>query len=439
MPDERSNLNKKMGLLALLAASSVACGGGAAFLSAPSTPPPASDFMFGLSQVDARAVSLASELGVRWMRPAVRWADVEPALARPSLTVADVKANPSLVEQYSRSVSWAAPDALLSSISGAGLRSFVIVGHGYAWRLPRWNGVAATPDAIGRELYLGHLYLHVRAVVERYDGDGQLDAPGITPVRHWQLENELNEAYLTALWGWREPSFERAHASAWQDWGFLTRLLTTLRDAVKDSDAGSLTAVNFHTDVSDALSATLGKTTWRQAIQQWSGFIDIVGVDAYPNYYRAQPTRGAVVGERVSAARSFAGDRPVIVLEAGYPSGPAVEGFDEASQDAFVRAAYTAAVSAGARGYFHFGSVTSETHAVEITPADLANLERVGAAYDGEDVGWLITFSLTQPSYVQGHFVGVLQAVEGYWGLLRRDGSRKPAWSTVQELARRQP
>jgi len=439
MPDEDSNLNKKLGFLAVLAAFSVACGGGAASPSTPSTPAPANDFMFGLSQVDTRAVSLASELGVRWLRPAVRWADVEPALARPSLTVADVKANPSLIEQYSRSVSWAAPDALLSSISGAGLRPFVIVGHGYTTRLPRWNAAAATPDAIGRELYLGHLYLHARAVVERYDGDGNLDAPGIAPVRHWQLENELNEAYLTALWGWREPSFELAHASAWQDWGFLTRLLTTLRDAVKDSDASALTAVNFHTDVSDALSTTLGKTTWRQAIQQWSSLIDIVGVDAYPNYYRAQPTRGSVVGERVSAARSLAGAKPVIVLEAGYPSGPALEGFDEASQDAFIRAAYTAAVSAGARGYFHFGSITAESHQAQITPTDLVNLERVGAAYDGEDVGWLITFSLTQPDYLKGHFAGVLQAVEGYWGLVRADGSRKPAWSTVQELARRQP
>lgn len=395
--------------------------------------------MFGLSQVDARTVALASELGVRWLRPAVRWADVEPVLAQPSLTVADVKADPSLVEQYSRSVDWTAPDALLAALSGGGLRAFVIVGHGYASRLPRWNGIAATPDAIGREAYLGRLYLHVRAVVERYDGDGHLDAPGITPVHHWQLENELNEAYLTALWGWREPSFEQAHISAWQDWDFLTRLLTTLADAVKGSDASALTAVNFHTDVSDALSATLGKKTWRQAIQQWSPLIDIVGIDAYPNYYRAQPPRGSVLGDRVSAARQLAGGKPVVVLETGYPSGPAIEGFDEASQDAYIRAAYASAVAAGASGYFHFGSVTAESHSVDITPVDLENLVRVGAAYDGEDVGWLISFSLTQPDYLKGHFVSVLQAVEGYWGLVRADGSHKPSWGAVQELARSQP
>jgi hypothetical protein len=306
-------------------------------------------------------------------------------------------------------------------------------------RLPLYRGAPASPDAIGRELYLGHLYLHVRAVVERYDGDGYLDAPGIAPVRRWQLENELNEAFLTALWGWRQPSFEAAPGSAWQDWDFLTRLLDTLVDAVKSSDPGAVTAVNFHTDVSDSLSTALGKKTWRQAIAAWSGKIDIVGVDVYPNYYRAQPVRGNVVGERVSEALRLGGGKPVMVLEAGYPSGPSVEGFDEASQDAFIRAAYASAVSAGARGYFHFGSVTRESHDALVTPLDLANLELVAAAYDGQDASALIAFYLTQTAYIKGHFVKVLQAVEGYWGLVRADGSRKPAWGTVQELARRQP
>ena len=134
--------------------------------------------MLGLSQADnANAVALASQLGVRWLRPAVNWGDVEPTLARPSLTVAQVKANPSLVEEYSRTVRWTVPDAVLGSLGSAGIQPFVVVGHGYAWRLPRFGGVPATPDAIGRELYLGHLYLHVRAVVERYDGDGFLTPP----------------------------------------------------------------------------------------------------------------------------------------------------------------------------------------------------------------------------------------------------------------------
>jgi hypothetical protein len=441
LADQVSKLKRIIGLPAALALLTLtgACAGGAASPTSAPSPEAASDFMLGLSQVDARSVALASQLGVRWLRPTVRWADVEPVLGQPGLTVADVKANPALVDDYSRSVDWSAPDAQLSSMSAAGLRAFVVVGHGYASRLPRWNGAAATPDAIGREAYLGRLYLHVRAVVERYDGDGRLDAAGVTPVHHWQVENELNQAYLTALWGWREPSFERAPGSAWQDWDFLTRLLATLVDAVKESDPSALTAVNFHTDVSDALSARLGQRTWRQAIQQWSSLVDIVGIDAYPNYYRAQPPRGSALGDRVSAARQLAGAKPVVVLETGYPSGPAVEGYDEASQEAYIRAAYASAVAAGARGYFHFGSLTSESHAVEITPEDLENLAHVGAAYDGEDVDWLIGFSLTRSGYLKGHFVSVLQAVEGYWGLVRADGSPKPSWGVVQELAGNHP
>jgi len=87
--------------------------------------------MLGLSQADnANAVALASQLGVRWLRPAVNWGDVEPTLARPSLTVAQVKANPSLVEEYSRTVRWTVPDALLGSLGSAGIQPFVVVGHG---------------------------------------------------------------------------------------------------------------------------------------------------------------------------------------------------------------------------------------------------------------------------------------------------------------------
>jgi hypothetical protein len=62
--------------------------------------------------------------------------------------------------------------------------------------------------------------------------------------------------------------------------------------------------------------------------------MDIIGFDAYPNYYMSEPVGGEVVGERVTTLLNAACGKPVIAMEVGYPSGPAELGYGDNGEEA---------------------------------------------------------------------------------------------------------
>ncbi len=193
-------------------------------------------FMFGLSQLPADAVAIAQDVGARYLRPTLSWRVIEPTVTPMGLRVDAVRADPSLVSQYIANHDWSNFDQRLGAITDGGLIAIPIVGHGYTTTLPLRDGVPAAPDVLGREEYLARQYLFTRSVVERYDGDGVDDAPSGLRIDLWQTENELNQAFFTAIFGWRHPGLFGAFGSAWMDWSYVTQILQTLRLAVKDAD-----------------------------------------------------------------------------------------------------------------------------------------------------------------------------------------------------------
>ena len=397
------------------------------------------DFLFGLSQTPPDAAAIAQEVGARFLRPTLSWRVIEPTVQPTGQTVDAVRANPALVSQYLADHDWTSFDQRLGAIAAAGLVPIPIVGHGYTGTLPLRDGVPAAPDVLGREEYLARQYLFTRAVVERYDGDGVGDAPSGLRIGLWQTENELNQAFFTAIFGWRHPAYFSALNSAWMDSAYMTRLLQTLRLAVKDADPTALTTMNFHTDVHPGLNHYFRQPGWQDAIVLWRMEMDVVSFDAYPNYYRATPPQGSIVGARAREVASLTCGHPVVVMETGYPSGPAEEGFDEAKQAAFLRDAFDSSVAAGVRGFLVFGARTSESHTASITPEDLAALEQLAGWFESGDAVGLLQYAFANLDYVQGHLVEVVQAVEGYWGLYRADGSEKPALQVLRDVGRRLP
>lgn len=162
------------------------------------------EFMLGLSQTPPTLVPLANQLGARYARPTLAWREIEPTVAPLGLTVDELRAYPGWIDDFSASRDWSSFDAELGGMISGGVIPVPIVGHGYVGALPRMEGSPdqpADPDHLGREEYLARIYRAARATVERYDHDGHLDAPGGLDVRYWQTENELNQAFLTALWG----------------------------------------------------------------------------------------------------------------------------------------------------------------------------------------------------------------------------------------------
>ncbi len=392
------------------------------------------EFLFGLSQVPADAIPIAQEVGAKYLRPTLSWRVVEPTVTQQGLTLDAVRSDPTLVSQWSASRNWSSFDQRLGAIDAAGLVPIPIIGHGYTTTLPLLGGQPAAPDVLGREEYLARQYLFTRAVVERYDGDGVDDVPSGLRIALWQTENELNQAFFTAIFGWRHPPLLGAFGSAWADWDYVTRILQTLRLAVKDADPTALTTMNFHTDVHPGLNEFFGQPGWLMAVRLWRDQMDVVSFDAYPNYYRAAPPDGAAVGVRARGVAAQACGRPLLVMETGYPTGPAEAGFDEAKQAQFVRDAFDSSVAAGVRGFFLFGARTSEMHTGTITPFDLQQVAYLAGFIETGDAAALLQYAFANLAYVQNQLAQVVQSVEGYWGLYRADGSEKPALQVMRDI-----
>lgn len=110
-----------------------------------------------------------------WVRVPVKWLKVEP-----------VHADPPIYD-------WQAADTALAAVGDGCLN--VIATHTAA---PRW--AADVSNGPVHPEYVDDLANYLGALVERYDGDGDQDAPGSPVVRYWQIYNEPD---AIASWtGW---------------------------------------------------------------------------------------------------------------------------------------------------------------------------------------------------------------------------------------------
>ena len=236
-----------------------------------------------------------------------------------------------------------------------------------------WTGSACILGAcvdyagIGRDAYLAQAYLHAAALARRYR-----DRIGI-----WNLENELNWAYVhTGVAGWRV-------GSAWSDPEFCRRLLKTLADGIKAGNPSALVTMNFN----------IHDPAYLQKIGDWADPLDLIGIGAYPNYLFATPIMSSLLSSAIQNVKAIT-NKPVLVLETGYPSGPAAKGYSETNQVQYLNESTRATLENAGSGYFYF--------------------------------------HLEDPPGTPGP--GDLQAVEYYWGLTCPDGTTKPAYGEFKSL-----
>lgn len=316
--------------------------------------------------------------GANSFRPHIHWRQVEPSLVASLKNPGDVTGE--MVGEYAAGgpgVDWGSYDMMVDSLVDAGIEPHIVLGAAYDFQLPtlrRGDGrTLAVPDNLGHDRYLAHVHLHARAAVRRYRDRVHL----------WQIENELNVAGETMLF------FRWRSGRSWLDRGFLTALIEVLSDAVRREDPAALASHNFHTDI----KVVPGIHDWRGDVTRWLPFIDVVGVDGYPNYVFGWPSRGHAIGKKVTEAVRVSSGRTVMVLESGYPVRPGYRGFNEARQAEYARDALLSARQAGARGFYYYVMCSPEGYPVEGP--------------------WSDRF---------------LQSVEPWWGMVRRDDSRRPAW-----------
>lgn len=389
------------------------------------------EFIFGVSYVSG--LDYLEEIGIRWLETAISWRDVMPEIHDVSLDLRYVMSHPEMVEDLIQSANWSSIDSRHRQLIQRGFNLIVIVGHGYTGAQSIYAGEIAIPDRIGRDVYLAYMYLYTRAAVERYDGDGYLDADGIV-IKLWRPENELNQAMLTAIWGWRAPSWMDGFSSAWADWKFLDTLLWVLSRAIKYADPEAITLINLHTDIPDAMCRFFGIPTWQEAAAMWRDYVNIVGFDAYPNYLNPEPILGEVVGERTRIIQQASCGKPTLVVETDYTTGPPELEFTPEGQAQFIEDAFWSSYDAGAVGFLKLSTIGADSTHVEITEEDILNLKDVRKWWLENNFVSLLVWSLSHFDYLQ-RFLEVVMTVEGYWGMVKPNGEPKPAYFVMKEIA----
>lgn len=139
-------------------------------------------------------LSQLKALNVSHVRVYATWKSIEPSLPfpLPPLDLAVLRnTSDQWLPQYSAQVDWTSLDSYVTTLVKNGIEPLIEIGEGTNWCLPSFNGGIADPASLSPDQYLAYLYRYSRAVVHRYKNDVSL----------WQIENELNEAFLESLIG----------------------------------------------------------------------------------------------------------------------------------------------------------------------------------------------------------------------------------------------
>lgn len=306
-------------------------------------------------------------LGVSSIHIWIHWDYIEPQLFAPLIRVEDV--TEEMVRRYNSSenenIDWSVTDSIMNELKG--LEMIVGIGSGWKVDMPYYNDVRITPDNIGREYYLGQLYLFTRSCIRRYGSQ----------VIGWQIENEPNIGTESVVFGIRK-------GQSWLDKNFVTEVLQTLEKAVRIEAPEAWITINFHTDIH-----------YESDIKNWLPLVDIVSIDAYPNYFTGDPIKPDEVLKRIKHVKKISKGKPVLVMETGYPSAPDNLGFSEKNQERYIDKIFANIYEAGACGAFIFKLSTPEEENSSAMPQD------------------------------------------NYGGLIRKNGTFKASWYTFKEYLKK--
>ena len=410
------------------------------------------DFITSTS-IDANGLPLAqqlAELNVTNCRVYCMWGYVTSELTEiESFTVEELRSNTSWIEPYSATLNFAETDQQVNGLVALGIQPIIEIGEGTNHCLPKvsetFNSTSgyADPGTVGEEQYLAYMYRYSRAVVHRYKAN----------VTIWQIENELNDAYVEAVARLRSPSNIEISKNCWGNFTYVTRILQTLYMAVKDEDPSLWTTQNVNTDnPEDVYTLFRIPEYYLNAIQAWEPILDLISFDMYPNFYQATPDYSYVLANVTNNIRSILVDKtkPIMIAETGAHvmnqaslenvTFPQVNQTFQAQAE-YLTSAFTNAVAAGIKGFQLF----------KMTPNSGYNNPPGG--YSRKDVQFLQACtdcivqntwkpvidwfsSISNVMYIlDGRAVEVLDApTTTSFGILDENGDPTPSFYTLQSL-----
>ncbi len=300
------------------------------------------------SDVETPALEQLRNAGVTWARTRALWKAIEPQKHVPP--------------RYD----WAMSDRCISATTAAGFRNLVVVYTNPSWAAESECG-PVRPDR------LADYAAFWTALVERYDGDGDRDAPDGGEAHFWQVSNEVD--------------FDPAAPSAEPDYGgcfghdpvaYAEQLVVAYR-AAKAADPQA--QVGFGPVAYDRFTASSAPAGWtappgpfvydftQRALeylhQTYAGdsqlpFFDFVAIHNYND--NAEQWDRPPLREMLGKLASFRNEqlavpgvydlraRPVMISETGLPAGPSDEWTErsEELQAAYVPQTFVRSLAAGA-------------------------------------------------------------------------------------------
>lgn len=397
---------------------------------------PFGEFVLGFADYgnNARQFELVRESGSKWMRIDLGWNVDEPYLTQANIPRAEIKKHPYLIDEYSKKLDWDRFDQRLSWAKDNKINLIAIVGHGYRFHLPSYrlqdgeDGGRISPDVIGAQEYLDRMYLQVRAVVRRYKSS----------INVWQLENELNVARQTALWGWRDPmGLSAMKKTLWGDVNFLTQLMKTLSQAVKDEDPNAWRTHNFQMDIHARIMHRLGMPDVNEAIELWRDYLDLIGLDTYPNYYDANLKWQEQFTKQMKDIRRVACGRPIAILETNYPAAPNARGFTPEKQESYFNSILYLSQENHLAALFMYGgvSISNREDNFKFTRKGQKNLKKLGHLFhEGRVVSLLLWALFHQKDLKSPRLIQDLTSVEYFWDFFDESNQPRPAWNQILQF-----
>ena len=325
----------------------------------------------------------------------------------------------NLISELGNTPNYQLTDSIVQNCKTYNIRPMFEIGVGT--HLPTNDGQSIDPNVIGKEQYLSLLSAMVEGFVNRYHQDCDIFA----------IEAELNAAFLWGLYGWRYTSL----GGAWKDFDFLTEIIYTLSQIVRNY--GNQVTTLVHTGIHDDFNRSLKLPTWTEAIQQWDDALDIVGLSAYPFYFNADKLSIEDVIVRAKGATT----KPIFILESAYtiannPSeNIAYYQHTEEKQIQYANHMFDMCLKYHLDGLFYFNPWTTDGFKFgQLTDKDLKALEYLRKLDEDGNIQHLYDaikeLSLT---YLRNDFSKVAETVESGFGILYPDATPREAYHSISQ------
>jgi hypothetical protein len=244
---------------------------------------------FGIAGIELD-INAATELGIGWDKPhpgPFIWGQIEPERGR---------------------YEWQGVDEYVHKVQSYDIATLATIWPFAEWDQTNWGDVSDTlvffEDDLGRgrrKPYDMQVYKRfVSALVERYDGDGKEDMPGLKyPIKYWEASNE--------------PSMQTFFDGSPEDY---LELLKATYEAVKEADPG---AKVLHAGLAGTEPAMV--SFWEPIFKKGGGqYFDIAAIHCFP-YSDIAANAQVCVPEFKKLLSKYGIDKPIWVTDMQYKMG----------------------------------------------------------------------------------------------------------------------